>query len=62
MTARVGGGASGTETVEWWLQPGTGLPLELTVTGRTSRPEPLVGEAHYREDATLRLVSTTPQR
>ena len=62
MTANVGGGASGTETVEWWLQPGTGLPLELAVTGRTSRPEPLVGQAHYREQATLRLVSTTPQR
>ena len=62
MTARVGGGSSGTETAEWWLQPGTGLPLELVVTSRTSRAEPVVGQVHYRENATLRLVSTTPQR
>jgi hypothetical protein len=62
MTARVAGGSSGTETTEWWLQPGTGLPLKLVVSSRTSRPEPVVGQAHYRENATLRLVSTAPQR
>ena len=62
MTAAVSGGDRGTETVDWWLEPRTALPLELTVSSRTSRAEPLIGRAHYREDATLRLVSTTPER
>ena len=61
-TARVSGGDRGTETVEWWLDARSRLPLELVVTSRTSRPEPLIGRAHYREDATLRLVSATPLR
>lgn len=61
-TARVSGADSGTETVAWWLDPQGELPLELVVSSRTSRPEPLIGRAHYREDATLRLVSTTPLR
>ena len=62
MNADVSGASSGTETVDWWLDPRTALPLELAVSSRTSRAEPLVGRAHYREDATLRLVSTTPRR
>ena len=62
MSADVSGASSGIETVDWWLDPRTALPLELAVSSRTSRAEPLVGRAHYREDATLRLVSTTPQR
>ena len=58
---RVAGGDSGTETVDWWLEPGSGLPLRLVLESRTSRPLP-IGRAHYREDVTLRLVSTTPRR
>ena len=61
-TARVSGTDRGTETTEWWLDAYSGLPLELVVSNRTSRPEPLIGRAHYREDVTLRLVSTTPLR
>lgn len=62
MSATVVGESHGVETAEWWLDPRTALPLELVVSSRTSRSEPIVGDAHYREDATLRLVSTTPQR
>jgi hypothetical protein len=58
----VSGADRGTETTEWWLALYGGLPLELVVSNRTSRPEPLIGRAHYREDVTLRLVSTTPLR
>ncbi len=58
---RVEGGDSGTETVDWWLEPGSGLPLRLVVASRTSRPLP-IGRARYREDAVLRLVSTIPRR
>jgi hypothetical protein len=61
-TARVSGGDRGTETVEWWLDARSRLPLELVVSSRTSRQEPLIGRASYRENATLRLVSTTPLR
>jgi hypothetical protein len=59
--ARVAGGDGGRETTDWWLQPGTGLPLRLALTSRTSRPLKL-GRAHYRERADLRLVSTGPRR
>ena len=61
-TGRVSGADRGTETTEWWLNALGGLPLEVVVSNRTSRPEPLIGRAHYREDVTLRLVSTTPLR
>ncbi len=59
---RVTGTDRGTETTEWWLDSHSGLPVELVVSNRTSRPEPLIGLARYREDVTLRLVSTTPLR
>jgi hypothetical protein len=62
MTADVSGGNHGVETVDWWLLPGRALPLELVVSSRTSRSEPLIGQAHYQEDATLRLLSMTPKR
>ena len=61
-TGRVSGADRGTETTEWWLDSQGGLPLELVGSNRTSRLEPLIGRAHYREDVTLRLVSTTPLR
>jgi hypothetical protein len=62
MIARVSGGDRGTETVDWWLEPSRALPIELVVSSRTSRAEPLLGRAHYSEDAVLRLVSLAPQR
>ena len=62
ISGSVGGDSHGTETFDWWLARATGLPLRLVLASRTSRKEPLVGDTHYREDATLQLVSTTPQR
>jgi hypothetical protein len=59
--ARVAGSDGGRETTDWWLEPGTGLPLRLAFTSRTSRPLK-VGRAHYRERVDLRLVSTSPRR
>jgi hypothetical protein len=55
------GGDSGTETTDWWLDEHSGLPLRIGVSSRTSRSI-LIGEVHYREDADLRLRSTTPRR
>lgn len=48
---RVEGGDSGAETVEWWLRRGSGLPVRLVLTSKTSRPLP-VGRARYAEDVT----------
>jgi hypothetical protein len=59
--ARVTGGDSGTETFDWWLDERTGLPLRIAFASRTSRPF-LIGDVHYREEAELRLLSTTPLR
>jgi hypothetical protein len=57
----VTGGDSGTETTEWWLDEGSGLPLRIKLSNRTSRSV-LVGRVHYSEDADLRLRSTKPLR
>jgi len=59
--ATVKGGDHGTETTDWWLDERTGLPLRIALSNRTSRPF-FLGDVHYREDADLRLVSTTPLR
>jgi hypothetical protein len=58
---QVTGGDDGTETVDWWLDERSALPLRISLTSRTSRPF-LVGDVHYREDADLRLLSATPLR
>ena len=59
--AQVTGGDHGTETVDWWLSTASGLPVKLVLSSRTSRPFAL-GKVHYREDADLQLLSTTPKR
>ena len=59
--AHVSGGDKGTETTDWWFDVRSGLPLGIGLVSRTSRGFAL-GDIHYREDASLRLVSTTPLR
>ena len=59
--AHVSGGDHGTETTDWWFDVRNGLPLQIGLASRTSRAFAL-GDIHYREDATLRLVSTKPLR
>jgi len=61
-TAQISGGDRGTETVEWWLAPNTTVPVRIAFSSRTSRKEPVIGTAHYREHAELRLVSLEPLR
>jgi hypothetical protein len=61
-TARISGGDSGTETVDWWLAPSTAAPVRIAFSSRTSRKEPVIGAAHYREHAELRLASLEPLR
>jgi hypothetical protein len=59
--ATISGGDEGAETVNWWLGTGTGLPVQVAFTSRTSR-KTVIGRVHYAEDAELRLLSQTPRR
>jgi hypothetical protein len=59
--AHVSGGDHGTEITDWWFDVRGGLPLRIDLESRTSRGF-LIGTVHYREDASLRLLSTTPLR
>ena len=51
----------GHETIEWWLDPATALPLRIKLHSRTSR-KMFVGRVRYREDLSLRLLSLVPLR
>jgi hypothetical protein len=55
------GGDSGSETIDWWLDTATSLPLRVVLRSRTSRSV-FVGRVNYSEDFTLRLLSLRPQR
>jgi len=61
-TAAVSGGNHGTETVDWWFAPSTAAPVQIAFSSRTSRKEPIIGAAHYREHAELQLASLEPLR
>lgn len=52
---------SGSETIDWWLDAATGLPLRVELRSRTSR-KMWVGLVKYHEDFNLRLLSLTPMR
>jgi hypothetical protein len=57
----ISSGDSGNETIEWWLDPATALPLRIELRSRTSRTL-FVGRVNYHEDLSLRLLSLTPLR
>jgi hypothetical protein len=61
-TATVSGGDHGTEITDWWFAVRNGLALRIDLRSRTGRDLPIVGTVHYREDATLRLLSARPLR
>ena len=52
---------SGSETIDWWLDTATALPLSIELRSRTSR-KMWVGRVRYHEDLNLRLLSLTPLR
>ncbi|HVS84209.1 MAG TPA: hypothetical protein VHD91_01095 [Gaiellaceae bacterium] len=62
MTLRISGQAHGTQTLTWLIPTGTGVPQRIVVSSRTSRREPIVGTANYRESAVLQLESAKPLR
>ena len=57
----ISGANKGRETVDWWLDRATALPVRIVLHSRSSR-HTIVGTAHYSEDADLRLTSLTPRR
>lgn len=52
---------SGSETIDWWLDSATAIPLRIDLQSRTSR-KMWVGRVHYRENLSLRLLSLRPMR
>ncbi len=52
---------SGSETIDWWLDTATALPLRIELHSRTSR-KLWVGRVRYHEDLNLRLLSLAPMR
>ena len=52
---------SGSESIEWWLDAATAIPLRIDLRSRTSR-KMWVGRVQYHEDLSLRLLSLTPLR
>lgn len=52
---------SGSESIEWWLDAATALPLRIELHSRTSR-KMWVGRVQYHEDLSLHLLSLTPLR
>ena len=61
MTTRMSGENSGVETIDWWLDAHSALPVRIVLSSRTAR-KLFVGTVHYREDVDLRLASTKPRR
>ena len=56
-----GGDAEGTWRAERWIDPDTGLVLRLEADTHATT-DSSVGTVQYREEVSLRLLSTTPER
>jgi hypothetical protein len=55
------GDIRGASTYDMWLDRRTGVPVRIAMVSRSTNDSP-VGDVHYDEDVTLRLVSLTPRR
>jgi hypothetical protein len=55
------GPTHGTSADDLWLRVADLLPVRLVTTSRTANPS-LVGDVHYVEQASLRLLSLEPRR
>jgi hypothetical protein len=61
LSGRLHGGEQGSETIDFWLDKQSMIPLRIVKKSRTSRAL-VVGRVHYKEDVDLQLTSTTPLR
>jgi hypothetical protein len=55
------GDIRGASTYDIWLDRKTGVPVRISMVSRTTNDSP-VGDVHYDEVVTLRLLSLTPRR
>ncbi|MCZ7590495.1 MAG: hypothetical protein M5U27_16895 [Gaiella sp.] len=60
-TTSFAGDTTGSATNDFWLARETGLPVRIGMVSRTTTGS-LVGDVHYEERVSLRLVSLTPRR
>jgi hypothetical protein len=55
------GETKGTGTVDWWLEPKTGLLVRAQVANQSTSATPIGKDAPYEEQFTLKLRALTPQ-
>ena len=55
------GSVRGEQTLDWWIQPATGLPVRMQRVAEMSQSSP-VGDVHYHEEFTSTCESLSPQR
>ena len=58
---RLSGDSRGASTFDLWLDRRTGVPVRISMVSRTTNGSP-IGDVHYEELVTLRLVSLVPRR
>jgi hypothetical protein len=60
-TSSFTGEIRGSSKYDFWLDRKSGVPVSITMVSRTTNDSP-VGDVHYDEVVTLRLISLTPRR
>jgi hypothetical protein len=55
------GAIRGSARYDFWFDVQTGVPIAIDMVSRTTNDSP-VGDVHYEEDVTLRLLSLEPRR
>ncbi len=61
QTSSLARGTRGASTYDIWLDRASGVPVRLVMVSHTTNDSP-VGDVHYDEVMTLRLLSLTPRR
>jgi hypothetical protein len=60
-TATFTGAIRGASRYDFWFHRQRGVPVKIAMKSRTTNGSP-IGDVHYEEDVTLRLVSLEPRR
>jgi hypothetical protein len=60
-TTRLSGAIRGTSRYEFWFHERIGVPVKIVMVSHTTNDSP-VGDVHYDESVTLRLLSLAPRR
>jgi hypothetical protein len=60
-TTTYSGAIRGSARYDFWFHTRRGVPVRIAMTNQTTNDSP-VGDVHYEEDVTLRLLSLEPRR